>query len=91
MSRNSSAPVHEPIQVSEASDERDIGITDSIRGRLQADKALLKLAQDSIDNAVATVEKESRPAAREAVALATEIKVLPAQAARDDKLQEFQR
>lgn len=30
LSRNSSAPVDEPIQVSEASDERDTGVTDSI-------------------------------------------------------------
>lgn len=91
VSRNSSAPVDEPIQVSEASDERDIGVTDSIWDQLQADKASQELAQNSIDNAVATAEEESRLAAREAVALAKEVKLLAAQEARDEKLQEFKR
>ena len=91
VSRNSSVPVDEPIQVSEASDERDIGVTDSIWDQLQADKASQELAQNSIDNAVATAEEENRLAAREAVALAKEVKLLAAQEPRDQKLQEFKR
>ncbi len=91
VSRNSSVPVDEPIQVSEASDERDIGVTDSIWDQLQADKASQELAQNSIDNAVATAEEDSRLAAREAVALAKEVKLLAAQEPRDQKLQEFKR
>jgi len=76
VSRNSSTPIDVPIQVSEALDERDIGITDSIWDRLQADKVLQELAQNSIDSTVATAEDESRLAAREAVALAKEVKLL---------------
>lgn len=91
LSRNSSAAADEPIQVSETSDERDIGVTDSLWDQLQADKASQELAQNSIDNAVATAEEESRLAAREAVALAKEVKLLAAQEARDEQLQEFKR
>ncbi len=91
VSKNSVAPVDEPIQVSEASDQRDIGVTDAIWDQLQADKASQELAQNSIDNAVATAKEENRLAAREAVALAKEVKLLAAQKARDEELQEFKR
>ncbi|KAL2044224.1 hypothetical protein N7G274_002929 [Stereocaulon virgatum] len=91
VSRNPSASVDEPIQVVEVSDERDTGVTDSIWDQLQADKASQELAQNSIDNAVTNAEEESRLAARESVAIAKEVKLLAAQKARDEKLQEFKR
>jgi len=72
--------------VSETLDERDIGVTDSIWDQLQADKVLQELAQNSIDNAVATAEEESRLVAPEAVALAKGVKLLAVQEARDKQL-----
>lgn len=90
-SSDSVAAVDEPIQVAEMSDQRDIGVTDAIWDQLQADKAAYELAQNSIENAVATAEEENRLATREAVVSANELKDLAARKARDEELEEFKR
>jgi len=77
--------------MSEASDQRDIGVTDAIWDQLQADKASQELAQSSIDNAVAVAEEENRLAAAKAAALAKEVELLAARKARDEELQELKR
>ena len=79
------------MQVSKASDQRDIGVTDVIWDQLQADKASQEIGQKFTDNAVATAEEENRLAAREAVVLANELIKLAAQRARDENLPEFKR
>ena len=89
-SENPVAAVDEPVQVSEASDQRDIGVTDAIWDQLQADKASQELAQSSVDNAVAVAGEENLAAAK-AVALAKEVVLLAARKARDEGLQEFKR
>lgn len=90
-SENPVAAVDEPTQMSEASDQRDIGVTDAIWDQLQADKASQELAQSSIDNAVAVAEEENRLAAAKAAALAKEVELLAARKARDEELQELKR
>ena len=90
-SENPVAAAGEALEVSEPSDQRDIGVTDAIWDQLQAEKAYQELAQGLIDNSVVAAEEETRLAAEEAVVLAKEVEFLAARKAGDVKLQEIKR